>query len=266
MKFAATWQVRYAVVVGIVIAALGLLALGVSSLLVGTPPAGDARGILYYLLPLAVVALLYALVRPRGAFTNFGHQPGAGLRYGWYLIMVALILGILSFMSIPEERFTVPSWQVAAIYLVVTILTATFEELLCRGLIQNLIVARFRETRGGAWRAIVISSLIFAALHFANLTAKPWFVVGTFTQVIYTLCVGIVVGTIYYLTGDLLAAIIVHAAFNFFGQIALIFQPAGEAIKADLPIAGAVIQLVLLLPALVVARRVYRRHATAVTA
>lgn len=264
MKDAATWQVRYAIVVGIVMAALGLLALGASSLLVGVPPAGDVRGIAYYLLPFGVVALLSAIVRPTGAFINFGRHPAAAFRYGWYLLMIALILGVLSFLSIGEERFVTPSWQVVAIYLVVTCLTASFEELLCRGLIQNLIVARFAATKGGPWRAIVISSLIFAVLHFANLTAKPWFVIGTLTQVIYTLCVGIVVGTIYYLTGDLLAAILVHAAFNFCGQIAMIFQPVGAPLHEDLPIAGAIIQLVLLLPAIVVARRLYLRHANQV--
>lgn len=259
MKDATSWQVRYAVVVGIVIAALGLAALGVSSLLVGAPKPGDACGIVYYLLPLAVVGLLYLIVRPANAFTNFAHQPAASYRYGWYLVMVAIIVGVLTFFSIPEGRLQTPTLLTVVIYLIVTILTATFEELLCRGLIQNVIVTRYRDTALGPWGAIVISSLIFAAMHVANLTVKPWLVVGTATQVIYTACVGILVGTIYYLTGDLLAPIIVHAAFNFFGSLALIFQPASDPAKVDLSVGGALIQIVLILPALVIARRLYQR-------
>lgn len=261
MKDTASWQVRYAVVVSIVIAALGLAALAASSLLVGSPQPGQARGIVYYALPFIVVAVLYFVVRPTGAFTRFGSQPTASYRYGWYLVMVAIILGVLTFFSIPEDRLLIPAVKTVAIYVVVTILTASFEELLCRGLIQNLIVARYRDTATGPWGAIVISSLIFAALHVANLTVKPWFIVGTATQVVYTACIGIIVGTIYYLTGDLLAAIILHASFNFFGSIALIFQSTANPVKADLSISAALISIVLTLPAVIVARRLYQRKA-----
>ncbi|MDO5701276.1 MAG: CPBP family intramembrane metalloprotease [Bowdeniella nasicola] len=254
------WRIRYAVPLGVLSALLGIGALALSKAVGIEPSTTQPNGVLYYMIPLLVVVVLYAVIRPRGAFSSFGRRTGQGIRAGWYLMAVALVLGFLSYLAIPNESYVRPSAGTIAVYLAVALVTAVFEELLCRGLIQRVIMRAFVARGHTSWRAIVVSSLIFALMHLANLTVHPTYVVGTFTQVIYTLCVGIALGTVYYLTGDLLAAIILHAVFNTFGMISDLFlAPTAQAV-ADMPLFAALLQIVALLPAILIARRLIRRQ------
>ncbi|MDO5726806.1 MAG: type II CAAX endopeptidase family protein [Bowdeniella nasicola] len=261
MTTSADWRVRYAVILAVGIALVGIGALGASNALIAKPSTTASHGITYYLLPFVCLALLYGLIRPQGVFRNFARSTGPAVRHGWYLLVVAVILSGLSLLGLPATQRTMPQATTILIYLLITILTATFEELLCRGLIQNILVRGFHASNTSAWRAIVVSSLIFSLMHFANLTVRPEYVIGTITQVIYTLCIGILLGTIYYLSGDLLAVIVLHAGFNFFGSLIDLFHTPVAQTATDMPVQAAIIQIVLLLPAVVIALRHYRRLA-----
>lgn len=84
------------------------------------------------------------------------------------------------------------------------------EEFLFRGILQKNLVLRL----GPLW-GILLGSLIFGAIHLIP------------QQIIYAGCLGLILGTIYYLTGSLNDAIVVHFVNN--GLTALLYLIFGTS-------------------------------------
>jgi membrane protease YdiL (CAAX protease family) len=92
----------------------------------------------------------------------------------------------------------------AALVVGAVVAAPVFEELVFRGGVQTLLRRAFDPTgtrAGPAWAAIGVSSLLFAMVH------PLWMAPAIFTL---SLCIGYV----YERTGNLWAAILLHAAFN----------------------------------------------------
>ncbi|MDO5728454.1 MAG: CPBP family intramembrane metalloprotease [Actinomycetaceae bacterium] len=256
---------RFAFPLGILVAVIGVGSLWISGQIFGPPSTTAAKTLLYYVIPLVTAVVMLVLLGQKKAFDHFGSKLPAVVTLGWYLIVAALTLAGLFYVSIPKDQVVTPALGTIGIYLAVTCTTALFEEILCRGTIQNLLVDRYGTSPAGVWKAIVLSSGIFALIHFANLIDKPYFVLGTLTQVVYTFCLATLIGVIYYLTKDLLVAIVLHAIFNFFGGITDVFiaPTTSAATPADIPLNGMIIQIAIMLPATLLAYRLYRKRLAA---
>lgn len=251
-------QYEGAVPLAFVIAAIGIGGLWISHLLFGDFITASVKGVYSYLIPLIVVLALYWVLNRWDALRNFGSHPAAFFSKGWYLILASVFfLGLFLIQPPAPDRIS-PTAKSVALYTVVTLMGVVFEELLCRGLIQNILVERFHDV--SPWKGIVYASGIFAVMHLLNLFAKPGFVVGTLTQVVYTFSLGLLLGTIYYLTGDLGLPMALHFVFNFLGSFSEIFSPSAANPSGDLPLMGAIVQLAVMLPAILVARWLYVRH------
>jgi len=90
---------------------------------------------------------------------------------------------------------------VLAILLAVVLAPIT-EEIVFRGVLFRALDHRF-----GMWPAAVLSSAVFAVIHFEVLFSQPLALVGLFT-------VGILLAIAYHRTGSLLVPILGHAVFN----------------------------------------------------
>lgn len=135
------------------------------------------RGLLTYLAVLPVCMGLLALVMwllPPGSHKE--HE----------------ILVILGLKELPHV------WKGVAVFAAVVLAPLT-EEIFFRGLVQSMA----RRYTGGAWPAIVISSVLFAAMHWATPQA-----------IVPLLALGIVLGYTYEHTGRLYRPILIHALFN----------------------------------------------------
>ncbi len=90
---------------------------------------------------------------------------------------------------------------VLAILLAVVLAPVT-EEIVFRGVLFRALDDRF-----GMWPAAVLSSAVFAVIHFEVLFSQPLALAGLFT-------VGILLAIAYHRTGSLLVPILGHAVFN----------------------------------------------------
>lgn len=105
-----------------------------------------------------------------------------------------------------------PGWLLA-IGLGVCLLAPITEEIFFRGLVLNVLLARTQT-----WIAIVVSSLLFGAMHIQG---------GSFASTVYTVTaitlLGVVLATARHITGRLGTAISIHILFNTVGWIAAVY-------------------------------------------
>lgn len=108
---------------------------------------------------------------------------------------------------------------IAISVLMVAILPAIFEELLFRGGLQNII----KRWSGNPWLAIILTSLIFSAIH------------GSWYGFLPRTALGMLLGFVFYTTGNLWYSIFMHFINNFTALVFLWFyHRQGVALK-DMP-------------------------------
>jgi len=92
------------------------------------------------------------------------------------------------------------------------------EETIFRGIILIVLIERFAKTFSGRLKAIIISALCFGAIHLVNLFSGAQ-VAATLLQVGYSFLMGAMWAVIFLSTGNLLYVMLLHGAYNFFGQV-----------------------------------------------
>lgn len=174
---------------------------------------------------------------------------------GWYIIIASFILAILNFMSIDFSK--IPSTLQVSFFFINVMLGVIFEELLFRGIIQNIIVETYEANKKSIWKGIGIASLIFGCTHLLNLIGSPYFILGTITQVVYTFSLGMLLGVVYYLSKNIWTVILLHFIFNVLGSYVSLFIPATHS---DISLLGAMIQIIVLLPCVYLSFRIYQKN------
>jgi membrane protease YdiL (CAAX protease family) len=86
--------------------------------------------------------------------------------------------------------------------LLAVVLAPVTEEIVFRGVLLRALAAKV-----GMWPAAILSSAVFAVIHFEVLFSQPLALVGLFT-------VGLLLAIAYHRTGSLLVPMVGHAVFN----------------------------------------------------
>ncbi len=89
-----------------------------------------------------------------------------------------------------------------------------FEEILFRGVIEGSLLDNFHSTKKQVLFSIVTSALIFGLLHLTNLLVGQD-VLTTIMQVIQTIAIGILLGTVYYFSKNIWALAFLHGFYDF---------------------------------------------------
>lgn len=215
------------------------------------------EGIITYIVPFLFVLLLTKKFRAQKYF-NFTGNFSKLFSYGWYVILAGCIFGGLNFLSL-QDKVSI-SADVFIGFVISCICTATFEELLCRGLIQGITCDIGKRYNHSTIRYIVYASMVFALMHFLNLIDKPYLIIGTITQVIYAFSLGMLFGVIYYKAKNLTISIVLHAIFNILGSYIVLFMEQENVPQTDIPLISVVIQLVVMLPCILIAYRIYKKE------
>jgi membrane protease YdiL (CAAX protease family) len=168
----------------------------------------DAAWGLLFALVAAVVACngynLYARFAARRSAEELAPQRAGGALYG--LGLGALLIGLaVAMLTLAGVAKVGPGGSLALAGLPgVAILSGAFEELVARG-----VVLRNLENVFGSAAAIVLSALLFAALHIGNPNATPLSIAALGIEG------GIMLGAVYVATRSLWWTFGIHAAWNF---------------------------------------------------
>lgn len=129
--------------------------------------------------------------------------------------------------------------------IIIGLLPAIFEEVCFRGGLQNILSRWFK----GPWIAIIITSIIFSAVHFSYY--------GFFVRAV----LGVFLGLVFYYSGSLWLSILFHFLFNGVQVTALYFTSTSitknsKDIEDNFPLWVGVVALGLIIFAFVEFRRV----------
>ena len=116
---------------------------------------------------------------------------------------LAAVVGIIAVVG-SYRVVSVHPWSALLPPLAIAVLSGYTEEILFRG-----VFLRIAEESLGTWLALLISSVLFAAVHTANPGASVFSTVAIFLEA------GVLLGAAYILTRRLWMAIGIHFAWNF---------------------------------------------------
>ena len=92
---------------------------------------------------------------------------------------------------------------------------AVFEELIFRG----AAIDALRSSGANDMLTLIVSALLFAAVHLTNAVGME--LVSVLVQVLYSVSVGLILGSVYILSGDILTVILAHASIDIASQLFL---------------------------------------------
>lgn len=147
---------------------------------------------------------------------NF-NQSIKGLLLGISLILFSIAQFYLIYLSTPNKTLTFNSFTIFSSILY-CLSIGLWEELLCRGLLLTNMLKKWGNTKEGILASILLSSIIFGALHLISLLYANTF--SAVNQVIYATVMGVLLGSIYIKTKSLVSVILLHMLFNFSAYLA----------------------------------------------
>lgn len=151
------------------------------------------------------------LLRKRGCgFFN-------GLLVGMYpLALLAYTLYTKILFGLPEDGTLLPLWRILS-FLANMILVGIAEEFLFRGVIAETLLEHFGTSRGGIWKACLLSGLLFGCAHLTNLLSSA--PLGVLMQCIFAASLGVLYAAIYFRTGNLWVTVFLHGGMDIISML-----------------------------------------------
>jgi membrane protease YdiL (CAAX protease family) len=134
---------------------------------------------------------------------------------GWGVALVLLIYYLLElvFSFFGEFGFSVPANAVSALRVSSVLMIAIFEEILFRGGILYVLVRGWGTTKTGVMKAVVVSALLFGAIHAVNaITGDPSEVAGQIAVAVFE---GVWLAAIVLRWGSIWPVILIHGVTNW---------------------------------------------------
>jgi membrane protease YdiL (CAAX protease family) len=184
---------------------------------VGPLYADYLTGIIEQFIATALVVLLGFWAGMKGRLGFSAPLSGKSLVLGWPLLLFALInCPEITF----EGRLIVDLISLKALTLFILYLSTGFiEEGLFRGLVSGVLRRSWAKDRKSLYLTVLVSSLLFGLTHFVNLFQHRYTPLASLTQVLFGIFFGVFFEALYLRTGSLFPGIILHALFDFSGNL-----------------------------------------------
>lgn len=134
-----------------------------------------------------------------------------GIKRGMPIFVVSFISLFSSLTGILGENLNIPN-LISLIILAITIGMA--EEFFFRGFIQGEIVDAYGKSRKQVIISVVVSGVIFGLVHLTNALSGQD-IITTLMQVLQASSLGILLGSIYFITKNIWSVVFLHAFYDF---------------------------------------------------
>ena len=136
-----------------------------------------------------------------------GMYPAALLAYNLY--------GKLLF-GLAADGTLLPLWRILSFFANM-MLVGVAEEFLFRGVVAETLLEHFGTSRGGIWKACLLSGVLFGCAHLTNLfNSAP---LGVLMQCVFATSLGVLYGAIYFRTGNLWVTVFLHGGMDILSML-----------------------------------------------
>jgi membrane protease YdiL (CAAX protease family) len=223
------------------------------------PPIPTNNELLYITSQLISIVFVFAVAIATTNIRETGFRKknfGKGLLLGWPFILAALLAFSSTFFasfSASGKSMVIPSPMRIIFFAIVIFLVGLQEETLFRGVILNIMLAKWKDAPKGIMLAVVLSSAVFGLSHLITLVMEPEMVVSTIAQVIASSMAGFLFCCVYLRTGNIWSNVFLHMLVDFSAMIFTLFfpQPASAA-SADMSVPAALAFVAIQIPYVIV--------------
>lgn len=104
------------------------------------------------------------------------------------------------------------------IFLLSCLTVGLFEELLFRKFTFEYVKKSMENASGHIWKAIIISSLIFAFAHSSNVFSSNVVSLSVINQIVFAFGIGIILQALFIRFKNIIIVVAIHGIINFFGS------------------------------------------------
>ncbi len=167
-----------------------------------------------------------------GVFAKMGEGLLTGFYIGGFMTAYCIyeIIGQFYIQSMSGDGQVQPAVQIF-LFAVATFLIGFNEELVFRGIILNLFLDKFGNSKKGIVTATVLSSVIFGAVHLTNIFSGVS-VASALVQAIQAAVLGGLLAAIYLRSGNIWIVIVAHALTDFASMLSSGIYGMGDAIDS----------------------------------
>lgn len=160
---------------------------------------------------LLLFVLVVLIIRKRiGILTFKGKKFWYSVKRGMPILVISLIVLVGNLLGLVGSEVNIPN-LCSLIILAITVGMA--EEFFFRGFIQNEITDIYGNNRKQVIISVVISGVIFGLVHISNIFSQD--VITTLMQVLQASALGILLGSVYFITKNIWAVVFLHGFYDF---------------------------------------------------
>lgn len=209
----------------------------------------DLNRILAYLVPVIFVFVVCLFSGNINKIEFHKEGIGTGILLGWPFIIVGVIELVSSYLSFDKSSISFPSIEKIIFFTLVMVLIGIFEEVLCRGVILNNMLSKWRYTKTGIIKAVILSSLVFGVGHLVNLFIYPNLIIRTLVQVMRASLHGFLFASIYLRCKNIWSVVILHGLYDWLVMAKDIYHPVTvTATPVDISVVSGLINIMYSIP------------------
>lgn len=160
----------------------------------------------------AVMVLVLKKTGRAGILFRRGSDFFNGLLVGMYpLVLIGYSFFVTLMFQRPENTPLLPLGRILT-FLLSMMMVGVAEEFAFRGVIAQTLLEHYGTSRGGIWKACIVSGLLFGAGHLTNILGSEPF--GVLMQCLFAAALGVLFAAIYFRTGNLWVTVFLHGMMD----------------------------------------------------
>ena len=160
----------------------------------------------------AVMVLVLKKTGRAGILFRRGSGFFNGLLVGMYpLVLIGYSFFVTLMFQRPENTPLLPLGRILT-FLLSMMMVGVAEEFAFRGVIAQTLLEYYGTSRGGIWKACIVSGLLFGAGHLTNILGSEPF--GVLMQCLFAAALGVLFAAIYFRTGNLWVTVFLHGMMD----------------------------------------------------
>ena len=160
----------------------------------------------------AVMGLVLKKTGRAGILFRRGSGFFNGLLVGMYpLVLIGYSFFVTLMFQRPENTPLLPLGRILT-FLLSMMMVGVAEEFAFRGVIAQTLLEHYGTSRGGIWKACIVSGLLFGAGHLTNILGSEPF--GVLMQCLFAAALGVLFAAIYFRTGNLWVTVFLHGMMD----------------------------------------------------